>query len=37
MGASTMTDGLYLVKYYKGLFENLYIGEFQLLCEVWEA
>ncbi|MEY3442875.1 MAG: hypothetical protein RLZZ519_1156, partial [Bacteroidota bacterium] len=31
MGASTMTDGLYLVKYYKGLFENLYIGQFQLL------
>jgi two-component system nitrogen regulation sensor histidine kinase NtrY len=31
MGSSTITDGLYLVKYYKGLFENLYIGEFQLL------
>lgn len=31
MGSTTMTDGLYLVKYYKGLFENLYIGEFQLL------
>jgi nitrogen fixation/metabolism regulation signal transduction histidine kinase len=26
-----MTDGLHLVKYNKGLFENLYIGEFQLL------
>jgi two-component system, NtrC family, nitrogen regulation sensor histidine kinase NtrY len=31
MGTSTRTDGLYLVKYYKGLFENIYIGKFNLL------
>ncbi len=31
LGTTTMTDGLYLVKYYKGLFENIYIGQFDLL------
>jgi two-component system, NtrC family, nitrogen regulation sensor histidine kinase NtrY len=31
VGTTTMTDGLYLVKYYKGLFENIYIGQFDLL------
>ena len=31
MGTKTMTDDLYLVKYYKGLFENIYIGKFPLL------
>ncbi len=31
MGTTTMTDGLFLVKYYQGLFENIYIGQFDLL------
>lgn len=31
MGTTTMTEDLYLVKYYKGLFENIYIGKFPLL------
>lgn len=31
MGRPTMTDSLYAVKYYKGLFENIYVGKFHLL------
>lgn len=31
MGRTTMTDSLYMVKYYKGLFESIYIGKFNLL------
>jgi two-component system, NtrC family, nitrogen regulation sensor histidine kinase NtrY len=31
MGRSTMTPDLYLVKYYKGLFESIYVGKFELL------
>lgn len=31
MGRATMTDSLYIVKYYKGLFESIYVGKFHLL------
>jgi two-component system nitrogen regulation sensor histidine kinase NtrY len=31
LGRTTMTDSLYMVKYYKGLFESIYIGKFNLL------
>lgn len=31
MGKETMTDNLYLVRYYQGIFESIYIGEFNLL------
>ena len=31
LGRSTMTPDLYLVKFYQGLFESIYIGKFELL------
>jgi signal transduction histidine kinase len=31
MGRATMTDSLYIVKYYEGLFESIYVGKFHLL------
>lgn len=31
LGRSTMTTDLYLVKFYQGLFESIYIGKFELL------